>query len=243
MSANPKKPVLSAAGHFWATLRKPMISGLLVVIPLAITVFVLKLLYDFTAGRISPFIRDHVYSIPDVASPLVACIFLFLLVYFAGMIAGVVAGRKTIRMVETLIARIPFVKSIYSASKQVVLSLAFQRRRAEPKTPVIVEFPHRGMRVIGFLLGRACFQDGRELLRVFIPTTPNITVGFLQLLPPEEVYECGLSIDEAVKMIVSGGILGPNLLTLTPFANMPPASTTTQSDDDDDEYEWYNDDD
>jgi len=81
LNTAPAKPVLTVAGRFWAALRKPMISGLLVVIPAGITFFVLKLLYDFTAGRISPFIRSYIAPLPDYISPVVACVVLFVLVY------------------------------------------------------------------------------------------------------------------------------------------------------------------
>lgn len=239
LNTAPAKPVLTAAGRFWAALRKPMISGLLVVIPAGITFFVLKLLYDFTAGRISPFIRSYIAPLPDYISPVVACVVLFVLVYGAGMVAGLVAGRKVIRLAEMVITRIPFVKSIYTASKQVVRAIAFQRKRGEPKTPVLVEFPTRGMKTIAFALGRVRFEDGREFVRVYIPTTPNISVGLLQMLSPDEVYYCGLSLDEAVKTVVSIGILGPEQMTLVKSSSVPAPPATGDADEDEDDWDEY----
>ncbi len=234
-------PVLTTAGRFWAALRKPLISGLLVLVPAGITLFVLKFLYDFTAGRISPFIRSHIEPIPDYISPVVACLFLFVFVYLTGMVAGAVAGRRLIRLAETLIKRIPFVKSIYGASKQVVRAVAIQKKGGEPKVPVIVEFPCRGMKAVGFAMGRIRLHDGREFFRVFIPTTPNITVGLLQLVPVDDVWHCGLTLDEAVKVVVSVGILGPEVMTLTPAATASPE--LPDDDEDDDDFDWDEDDD
>ncbi|HOH29944.1 MAG TPA: DUF502 domain-containing protein [Candidatus Hydrogenedentes bacterium] len=236
------KPALTAAGRFWATLRKPLISGLLVVVPAGITLFVMKFLYSFTAGRISPLIRSHIEPIPDYISPVVACLVLFLFVYGTGMVAGRVAGRKLIRLAEALITRIPLVKTIYIASKQVVRAVAIQKKGGEPKVPVVVDFPCRGMKAIGFAVGRVRIPGGRDYFRVFIPTTPNISVGLLQLVPVEDVYHCGLTLDEAVKTVVSVGILGPDRLVLTPAA-APACRASAEDDDDDDDFYWDDDED
>ena len=82
----------SLPGRLWAWLRRPMISGLLVVVPLGITVFVFMLLYDFTAGQLAPIIRRYVDPIPDHTSPIVAIFLLFVVIYFIGMVAAVVAA-------------------------------------------------------------------------------------------------------------------------------------------------------
>ncbi|NLV46592.1 MAG: DUF502 domain-containing protein [Candidatus Hydrogenedentes bacterium] len=234
----PKKTPLP--GRLWILLRKPMVSGLLVVVPVGITVFVLKLLYDFTAGQLAPIVRTYVDPIPDHTSPIVAIFLLLVMVYFVGMITAAVVGRKLIALVERIIQSIPFVKSVYGASKQIVQALYFKNKPAEPKTPAIVEFPRPGMKSIGFVLGKVHFHDGRLFYRVFIPTTPNITVGLLQLMAPEDVYKCELSIDEAVKIVVSGGLLGPDEMTLTPASQAPLEPATVQDDDWDD---WDDDED
>ena len=224
----------SLAGRLWIWLRKPMVSGLLVVVPLGITVFVFKLLYDFTAGQMAPIVRKYVDPIPDHTSPIVATFLLLVVVYFIGLVAAVVVGRKLIALVERIIQSIPFVKSIYSASKQIVQALQFKNTPSEPKTPAIVEFPCPGMKSIGFVLGKVRFYDGRLFYRVFIPTTPNITVGLLQLMAPEDVYKCELSVDEAVKVVVSGGLLGPDCMTLTRATRAPLVNPVPMDDSDDD---------
>lgn len=224
---------LSLSARVWAWLRKPMVSGLLVVVPLGMTVFVFKLLYDFTAGQLAPIVRRYIDPIPDHTSPIIAVFLLLVVIYFIGMVAAVVVGRKLIGLVERMIQRIPFVKSVYSASKQIVQALYFTNKPSEPKTPAIVEFPCRGMKAIGFVLGTVRFHDGRLFYRVFIPTAPNITVGLLQLLAPEDVYKCELSVDEAIKIVVSGGLLGPGHMTLTRASRAPLVPEKVSNDDDD----------
>jgi uncharacterized membrane protein len=214
--------------------RKIMLSGLLVVVPLGITVFVLKLLYNFTAGRLSPLVREHLGHVPDCTSPIVASILLFAFIYLMGLIASVVVGKRIIAFLEKLIRTIPFVKSIYGASKQVVESLAFTQGETAYKIPVLIEFPSPGMKCIGLALGKIAFQDGREFYNVFVPTTPNITVGLYLLVAPEDVFNCGLTLDEAVRIIVSGGILGPEKMELIPASVLP---LQAQANDDEEEKE------
>jgi uncharacterized membrane protein len=217
-------------------LRKPVLSGLLIVVPLGVTFFVLKLLYSFTAGRLSPFVRTYIDPVPDYTSPIIASILLFAFIYFMGLIASAVIGKRILELLEKIITTIPIVKSIYGASKQAVESLTFSKGETAFKIPVLIEFPCPGMKCIGLALGKLQFQDGRQYYNVFVPTTPNITVGIYLLVAPEDVYKCGLTIDEAVRIIVSGGILGPERMDITP-ASVSPLEPPPREDDEDEEEE------
>jgi uncharacterized membrane protein len=227
----------SISSRFVRFVRRPLISGLVIVIPIGMTVFVLKLIYDFTAGHLSPFIQKYVDPIPDYTSPFVAIIILIMVVYIIGLVASVVVGRRMIRALESLIQYIPFVKSIYSASKQIVQSLTAKKKHESPKVPVVIEFPCPGMKCIGFSLGKVVFRDGREFYRVFVPTTPNITVGLLQLVASENVYKCEFSLDDAIRIIVSGGILGPDHMVLERVSSVPLNHDQIQKKDDDDDWD------
>jgi uncharacterized membrane protein len=228
MITDSKAPGTSKRRKLRILLRKHMISGVLIVVPLGITFFVLEFIYVFTAGHLSSFIKEGLQYSSDYTAPIIACFLLFALVYLAGLAANVFLGRKAIALGEDIIQRIPFVKSIYSASKQVVQALVFQTEGGEPKTAAIIEFPYKGMKCLGFVLGKVNFADGRTFYRVYIPTTPNITVGLLQFVAPEDVYRCEFTIDEAIKIIVSGGILGPPQMTLTAATESPIESPTTE---------------
>lgn len=224
----------SRSSRFRRLVRRPLISGLAIVIPTGITVFVLKLIYDFTAGHLAPYIRKFVDPIPDHTSPFIAIIILIAVVYIIGLIASVVVGRRLIKAFEALIEHIPFVKSIYGASKQIVQSLTVKKKHDEPKVPVIIEFPCPGMKCIGYSLGTVTFRDGRVFYRVFVPTTPNITVGLLQLVAPENVYKCELSLDDSIRIVVSGGILGPDHMVLEKAVGISLSPTRLPDEDEDD---------
>lgn len=215
--------------------RKQLTSGLLVVVPAGITIFVLRLLYKFTAGQLAPLVRKYSGSIPDFTSPLISVVILLVVVYLIGMITAVVMGKKLFSLMDSIIESIPFVKSVYVASKQIVQALHFRDKLSYPKTPVMIEYPRPGLKAIGFAVGTITFHDGRFFYRVFIPTAPNVTVGIFLLMPPEDVYHCGLSIDEAIQIIVTGGILGTDELTYQSTASEPLTVQLDENDDEDDD--------
>jgi uncharacterized membrane protein len=203
-------------------LRRRLVAGLLVIVPLGITLLILQFLYEFTAGRLTPMVKDLFEPLPGFAVPVVSVAILFFSLYLVGFVATAVAGRQLIALAEALIQRIPLVKSVYGASKQIIETLSFQGRGADLKTAALVTFPHPGMRTVGFLTGKARLGGGRVYYKVFIPTTPNVTIGLFELVAPEDVFRCQLSVEDAVKMVVSGGILGPDRLKLTPSAQSIP---------------------
>lgn len=207
---------------FWGrvkfTFQRRILSGLFVIVPLSITFFVLKFLYDFTVGRLSPFVKKFLSTYPDYAVALASIIILFALVYFVGLVASVVVGRRLIHFAERLLQRIPLVKTIYAASKQMVEALSFQDSGVNLRTAAFVEFPFRGMRALGFVTGKVALDDGQTYYKMFIPTVPNISVGLFQLAAPQDVYHAGISAEEALRILMSAGILGPEKVILTPIA-------------------------
>jgi uncharacterized membrane protein len=117
-------------------------------------------------------------------------------------------GRRFIKMGENLMLKLPIVKSVYSASKQVMDTFSNSTKAAFTAT-VLVSFPHPGARALGFVTGTILDPDGRKLYRIFVATTPNPTSGFLILLPEEDVTFTDISVEDGIKMIVSGGMLAP----------------------------------
>jgi uncharacterized membrane protein len=219
------------------SIRSRLLSGLLVVVPAGITVLVLRFLYNFTAGRLTPLVKKFLSSYPDYVVTPASILILFALLYFVGLVASVVVGRKLIGTTESIIQRIPMVKTVYNASKQMVETLSFQNQDTEFKMAVFVEFPSPGMRALGFITGRIRLPDGLVYFKVFIPTTPNITVGILELVPVDRVYHSGLLVEDAIKTVVSVGILCPPRLKLTPMSQLAKVSGPDSDSDDDTEEE------
>jgi uncharacterized membrane protein len=99
-----------------------------------------------------------------------------------------------------------------------VETLAFHESGPTLKATALVEFPYPGIKALGFVVGNIHAEDGQAYYKVFVPTTPNITVGLLQMYKPEDLRVCDLSVEDAIKSIVSGGILAPSYLRVTPPA-------------------------
>jgi uncharacterized membrane protein len=170
--------------------------------------------------RIARKITFAVQEIPDAPAaalggdilpwvvPVVAVLLTLSILYLLGFMGASVFGRRLIHFVEWFFEKLPLVKPIYKSTKQVVKTLGggemqFQR-------VVLVEFPRPGMKCIGFLTAVMKDMDtGRDMASIFVSTTPNPTTGYMQIVPLDEVSETNWTVEEAVKLLMSGGILSP----------------------------------
>src|SRR4029450_6676875 len=194
-------------------MRRYIIAGLLVWVPLGITIWVLAFLIntlDQTLLLVPESLRPEAlfgYRIPGLGVLLSAAILLL-----TGVIAANFFGARLIMLWEALLGRIPFVKSIYSIVKQVSDTLLSDSGNAFRKA-LLVEFPYPGCWTIAFLTGTpsasvAANMNG-EHVSVYVPTTPNPTSGYFVMLPRSRVHELDMTVDEALKYIISMGVVAP----------------------------------
>jgi uncharacterized membrane protein len=189
--------------------RRRMASGLVVLIPLVVTVYVLKALFGVTAGILLPIINPAVDHWPPLARTGLSLGILFVVVYGLGELAAHLLGRRALALAETVLLRVPLVRVIYGASKQVVS--AFERRDSSAfKSVVFIEFPRPGLQSLGFVTSSYEKPDGSKWKTVFVPTTPNPTTGFLQVVKSEELVSTDFTIEEAFKMVISLGAVVPD---------------------------------
>jgi uncharacterized membrane protein len=224
-----RKEDRSAFARALLDFRGRIISGLIVLVPLGITVFILKFLFDITAGNIADILNGLPWGEdrkpPSYVINILALSVLLLVLYFVGVIAAHMVGRRLIELGEAILARIPLVKSVYSASKQVVDAFSLKDKATTFRAVAFVEFPSKGLRSIGFVTGTLVDENGRMCYRVFIPTTPNPTTGYLLVMHSEDVCLTDFTMEEACKMIMSGGIIFPDTLS---SRVMPPVLTTPE---------------
>lgn len=215
--ARRRRKKLTLRQRFQNHFRNRMLSGLLVVVPIGITLLFLRFFYTITAGYIAkPLKAVFGEGAHDYAVAAIAVFLFFLVLYITGMIAAAVIGKRIIRFVERLIDRIPFVKTIYGASKQVVETISLNDYSSY-KSAVFIEFPRPGLLILGFMTSEIWLNDGEDLhYTVFVPTTPNPTSGYLELVPADQVKFADMSVEDALKMIVSGGIISPDRLNIIP---------------------------
>ncbi|MEK6551537.1 MAG: DUF502 domain-containing protein [Pseudomonadota bacterium] len=196
-----------------AALRRYLIAGLLVWVPLGVTILVIKLFVDLLDGILAVLPEawqpDQLlgFHIPGLGIVLVT---LFMLL--TGMVVRNLFGRQLIRLGEQLLDRIPLVRSIYGAVKQITESL-FSGSGKSFRKVVLVRYPHASSWTLAFQTGdglpEARAKTGRRLVSVFVPTTPNPTSGFFLMVPEDEVIELDMSIDDGLRMLLSVGVVVP----------------------------------
>lgn len=197
-------------------LKNYFFTGLLVILPIFITGYVILFLIR-GMDAILKFIP--VKYLPDTYLPFhipgLGLIFVVILVFAVGLLARNIVGRKIVHLGENIVERIPLVRILYAGVKQLLETIFLQKTDAF-KRVALVEYPRRGIYVIGFITGESKgeVQDktDKNMINVFIPTTPNPTSGFYMLVPDDELVVLNMSVEDAFKLIISGGIVSPSKL-------------------------------
>ncbi|MGQ9663082.1 MAG: DUF502 domain-containing protein [Kiritimatiellia bacterium] len=215
-----------APGKLTKHIRTRFLSGLLVSVPLFATWFVLRFVFRLMTGMLEPVVRPWVSHWPRFIGPLISLLATTVLIYLAGLITTFVVGRRLIRFAETLLLKLPMVGHVYSAAKQVVNTFS-QTSRAGFKAAVLVSFPYHGAVSLGFVTGTTLAPDGKLLYRVFMPTAPNPTSGFVLLVPQEEIQFTNITVEDGLKMMVSGGLLAPSQYQLKEHSAIVSSSPST----------------
>lgn len=222
MSETPhKRPFL------YANFQGNLLAGILTIAPLA----AVWLVFDFflnllsvaghpLAVELTDFLDDHIPQLTPILADVsvrwvIAVLVALLALYSIGAIASRVIGQRLIQVFEFVITRIPLVETIYSAAKKVVDVL--RRNPESGQRVVLIEFPHPGLKAIGFVM--RAFTDartGEELAAVFVPSAPNPTTGFLELVPMSKLVPTDMATEQAMAMILSGGAVAPEKLSIAP---------------------------
>lgn len=194
-------------------MKKYLITGLLVLVPLVITIWVLKSLIGIMDQSLLLLPEEwHPHTLFGRDIPGFGVIVTFVIVITTGVIATNFFGMQIILLWEKLLNRLPVVKSIYSSVKQVSDTLFSDSGNAFRKA-VLVQFPREGAWTIAFLTGTPGGDVANHLrgeyVSVFVPTTPNPTGGYFLMMPKADVVELDMSVDEALKYIISMGVVAP----------------------------------
>jgi uncharacterized membrane protein len=194
----------------WHHIRRNLISGFVLLLPVGITFFILMLIFRLAVGFLVPFFKYAGISSLFLAY-LASLATVFLVLYFIGLMASLVVGRRIVHAVERFLLKVPLLKTFYSGSKQVVDTFT-AANSANFQSVVLVEFPRKGIYALAFVTGRMIDNVGTDYYRLFIPTAPNPTTGFLEIVKVADVKHAGISVEEGIRIIISGGILGPSTL-------------------------------
>lgn len=209
-----------------ASLRRLFLTGLLTLLPIWLTWVVVKFVFvvfsDISRPVIEPLLQR--YALNDatlgwLVQPWVmnglALVATLALILLSGVMARRVLGQRLLRWFEAFIARIPFASTIYSSARQLLDIL--QTKPDGTQRVVLVDFPHTEMKSIGFVTRVLREQGtGRELAAVYVPTTPNPTSGYLEIVPVEKITPTDWSVDQAMAFIISGGAVSPESIPFSP---------------------------
>lgn len=211
-----RKKALSLGGR----LRAYFLAGILVTTPLAITIALATWLIEFVDSRIVPLIPLRYnpdfylkeYLGFEIGIPGLGLIVLFIFITLVGAMTAGFVGRILIKSSENMLNRMPIIRSIYGASKQ-ILETVLKTQSNAFRQAVLVEYPRRGLWAVAFITGRTEGEVQNlvadDLINIFLPTTPNPTSGFLLFVPREDLILLDMPVDEAIKMVISGGIVTP----------------------------------
>jgi uncharacterized membrane protein len=205
------------------SMRKYLTAGLLAAVPLWVTWLVIAFVLGIAVDLAGPLTRWLVSwvgpSVPgavhvlgsSVAQYTLSVLLMFAILYCLGWLTTHFVGRRLIKGADRLLLRIPLVGRIYGGTKQVVE--AFQTRPGQGKQVVLIDYPHPGMKTVGLVTKTLSERTSQEpLLAVYVPTTPNPTSGFLEIVPARDVTPTDWSVNDAIAFVVSGGSVGPAVI-------------------------------
>lgn len=214
-------------------IKRYLFTGLLTFIPLWVTWLVFKFVLGLLAGIGTPLVAAFVAATgrasPALAEALnrgwllfvLALVLTLLALYLLGWLANRVIGQRLLEAFDGLLARIPLVQTIYGGTKKLMAVL--QQKPSGVQRVVLIDFPRKGMKVVGFVT-RVMTEEGsgREMAAVYIPTTPNPTGGYLEVVPVDELTPTDWTMDQAMAFIISGGAVAPDTLPASPAALAQP---------------------
>lgn len=191
--------------RLWLHLKRQIIRGFLASIPLIFSYLLIRFLYLAIDQRVAHLIQRIIgFRIPGLGLLLV-----LLLLYLVGLAASHWVGRQIFRLIEAITIRLPLIKTIYSLGKKLAEALSLPEQQAFQKV-VLLEYFRPGVWTVAFVTGSVMDrQTGEKLLKLFIPTTPNPTSGFMAMVPETQTRFVPWSTEEAIKVVISGGIIGP----------------------------------
>jgi len=185
-------------------IRRHLTAGLLVLVPVVVTAAVISFLF----GLIDNWARPITRRVFGTELPGVGIVLTFVVVWVTGLLSTNFVGKKFLEVFDRVLENLPLVKTVYSASKQLVDAVSPKGRRSFRRV-VLVEFPKKGTFALGFVTGGGVGALGDGVTSVYVPTAINPTSGFVIFVPEAELVESGLSVEEGIKLVVSGGVVSP----------------------------------
>ena len=204
------------------TFKRTLLTGLIILTPLLVTLWVVRFIFLQIHHSMTPIVLRFVRTLGsgeaventfvNFGAPIFSVMLAIAIIYLLGLLGGNVIGRQLLEGIDLLLMRIPVVRGIYSATRQFLETFSRGKNKAFRKV-VIFEYPRKGLWTMALLAndtsGEVAEKTPGPMASVFVPTTPNPTSGWLLFVPKEDLIFLEMSVDDAFKMIISGGVLTP----------------------------------
>lgn len=211
-----------------SSLRRHLLTGTLVLVPVAVTLWLVFLIASFVVKTLhlrifrleylevlpeSVWLRALLSAAFEVGNFLTGLVITLVLIALVGVLVRTLIGKRLIAFWESIIGRIPFIRGIYGAAKQLTEAVLMTGEKSFSRV-VLIEYPRKGLYCIGFVTGQtggevATKFEGKKMLNIFVPSTPNPTTGYYMILPESDVIPLDISAEDAFRMIISGGLSIP----------------------------------
>ena len=183
--------------------RSKLFAGLATLLPLYFTFIVVKFLFISLEETSGPLLKKLGFNIPGLG-----IILTIILIYILGLLVTNFLGRRIFNLGEKVVKKVPVVNIIYSTLKQITDTFT-KGSKDTFKGAIYIQYPRRGLWTMAFISGESISKDGIAYYHVFVPTTPNPTSGFFLLVPQSDSVKTGMSVEDGLKTIISGGLLAP----------------------------------
>ena len=192
------------------TTKHYILTGLFSILPIAATYWIVSKLFNLFSNPGSTIV-EIIFSenIPPYIPELVGFILTILFIYIIGILVSNVLGKRVYLWLEAILSRIPIVNAVYRTIKQITTTISSPERQAFKKV-VFIEYPRKGIWTLTMVTGESTNKKGEKFYHIFVPTTPNPTSGYMLYIPQKDTQKTDISIEEGLKIIISGGMLAPN---------------------------------
>jgi len=196
------------ATNFRKIIERQFFAGLAVLLPIGLTLYIVWVLFNLVSKSVSPLLIKIalLQEVPVVVIRIIAVLITFVIIWIIGLVAANIVGRNILKLPEVLLLKAPVVNRIYQTIRQIIQTIIVSKTAF--RQVVLVEYPRKGVYTIAFVTN-TYEEKGKKNLSLFIPTTPNPTSGFFLIVPEEEVIPLKMTVEEAMKLVVSAGIITP----------------------------------
>ena len=186
-------------------IKRHLIAGLLAIVPIALTFWILRFLFRFLDSFTAPILRNIGIEIPGLGI-ILTLLFIFIL----GLFITNVLGKTIFNWGEKILTKLPLVNTIYNAVKQITNAFSGKSMK-NFKQVIFIQYPRKGLWTMCFVTNQSKNESGDEFYHVFVPTTPNPTSGVFIVIPQKDAVHPDISVEEGLKSIISGGIIDPGI--------------------------------